>query len=65
MNVRWKERKGGNYTGVHVAVCDYACVCVCACVPAFMRGIRSTFIQDKCTLLLAPSLSPHSVSFLF
>lgn len=65
MNVRWRERKGENYTGVHVAVCATTCVCMCVCAHAFMRGICSTFIQDKCTLLLAPSLSPHSVSFLF
>lgn len=69
MNVRWRERKGGNYTREHVAVCDYVCVRMqaCECVCAFMRGIRSTFVQDKCTLSLtpSPSPSPHSVSFLF
>lgn len=44
-----------------MAMCDYVCVCVCmrACefVSAFMRGIRSTFIQDKCTPSLCLCLS--------
>lgn len=38
------EKERENYTGVHVAVCDYACVCVCVCtrVSMYLQNIHST-----------------------
>lgn len=51
MNVSLIERRGETTPG-------YTWLCECVCT--FMRGIRSTFIQDKCALSLCPV--SHSLS---
>lgn len=65
MNVRWRERKGET-TPENTWLCATTCVRMQAreSVCAFMRGIRSAFIQDKCLSLpllhLVLSLSSFS-----
>lgn len=59
MNVLWREREGKLQQSTHDCVYMQACECACT----FMRGIHSTFIQDKCIMSLSHLiLSPSSFS---
>lgn len=77
MERKRREEERGSCTWEHVVVFNSINVCLQAwgvCVHAFMSGICSTTVQDKCTPSLSlpvsgvcvsvcVSLSPHSASF--